>query len=77
MSAPDAHETLLELHAQRDALLSCAVAADPVVGPQDDELHGALCDLEELIRHAHDAWVGAAVTEIATLRSQLGSPQYG
>ena len=34
-------------------------------------------DLEDEIAATHAAWIGAAVTEIATLRGQLSGPQYG
>lgn len=34
-------------------------------------------DLEQEIAATHSAYVGAAVTEIATLRAQLSGPQVG
>jgi hypothetical protein len=36
-----------------------------------------MADLEDEIAATHAAWVGAAVTEIATLRGQLSGPQLG
>jgi hypothetical protein len=36
-----------------------------------------MADLEDEIAATHAAWIGAAVTEIATLRAQLSGPQYG
>ena len=36
-----------------------------------------MADLEEEIAAARDAYVGAAVTEIAVLRAQLSGPQVG
>jgi hypothetical protein len=34
-------------------------------------------DLEDEIAATQAAWIGAAVTEIATLRGQLDGPQHG
>ena len=36
-----------------------------------------MADLEHEIAATHAAYVGAAVTEIATLRAQLSGPQFG
>ncbi len=36
-----------------------------------------MADLEHEIAATQSAYVGAAVTEIATLRAQLSGPQYG
>jgi hypothetical protein len=36
-----------------------------------------MADLEHEIAATHSAYVGAAVTEIATLRAQLSGPQVG
>ena len=36
-----------------------------------------MADLENDIAESHAAYVGLAVTEIATLRAQLGGPQVG
>jgi len=77
MTAHDAHDTLQELRAERDALLACALAADGCGHLHDDDIDELLEEFEEMIRQAHDAWVGAAVTEIATLRAQLSGPQLG
>jgi hypothetical protein len=49
--------------------------AAALVGLDQDELY--LRDLQEEIEATHNAYVGAAVTEIATFRAQLGGPQIG
>ncbi len=67
MNAFHAHETLQELRAERDAVVAGAVILD---GP-------TLAELDEMIGEAQVHWVGAAVTEIATLRAQLSGPQQG
>jgi len=67
MNAFHAHETLKELRAERDAVVAGAVTLD---GP-------SLAELDEMIREAEAHWVGAAVTEVASLRAQLSGPQYG
>ncbi len=36
-----------------------------------------MADLEDEIATTHAAWIGAAVTEIATLRAQLSGAQLG
>ncbi len=36
-----------------------------------------MADLEDEIAATHAAWVGAAVTEIASLRAELSGPQFG
>ena len=36
-----------------------------------------MADLESEIAATHAAWVGAAVTEIASLRAELSGPQLG
>ncbi|WP_372790987.1 hypothetical protein [Paraconexibacter sp.] len=81
MSAHDAphvlHQTLQELRSHRDALRTHAVAVEPAAGTHDEELEIVLRDLDEEIRHVTEAWVGSAVTEIATLRGQLSSPLHG
>lgn len=68
MTAPDAHETLQELLAERAAV---------VAGPVTLEHLGELDDLDVMIQDARSAWVGAAVTEIASLRGMLSGPQQG
>lgn len=67
MTAPDAHATLQELLAERAAVVAGSVTVD---GP-------TLADLDEMIDEARDAWVGAAVTEISSLRAMLSGPQHG
>lgn len=67
MYAFHAHETLKELRAERDAMVAGAVTLD---GP-------TVAELDEMIREAQSHWVGAAVTEIASLRAQLSGPQHG
>lgn len=67
MTAPDAHETLQELLAERAAVVAGSVTVD---GP-------TLADLDVMIEDARSAWIGAAVTEIASLRAMLSGAQYG
>ena len=67
MSAIEMHTQLQELQAER-ALASLEGLAN----------HDAyLADLGHEIAVARHAYVGAAVTEIATLRAQLSGPQVG
>jgi len=67
MSAHDLHNHLLELHAERALAQETGVA----------EIASYMDDLERDIARSHAAFVGAAVTEIATLRAQLSGPQIG
>ncbi len=46
-----------------------------LVGLGDNEAY--MQDLHEEIEAARHAYIGAAVTEIASLRAQLGAPQVG
>lgn len=46
-----------------------------LVGLADDEAY--MADLRSEIEATHAAFVGAAVTEIATLRGQLSGPLHG
>ena len=68
---PDArielHIRLKELLAERLLASSDAVAADTAY----------MADLEDEIAEVSDAYVGAAVTEIAVLRGELFGPQVG
>ena len=68
---PDArielHIRLKELLAERLLASSDAVAADTAY----------VADLEDEIAEVNDAYVGAAVTEIAVLRGELLGPQVG
>lgn len=67
MSATDMHLHLQELQAER-ALASIEGLAS----------HSAyMTDLDQEIAVTRNAYVGAAVTEIATLRAQLSGPQVG
>jgi hypothetical protein len=61
MTASELHTQLLELQAER------AVARDTGVAG----IASYMEDLERDIARSHAAFVGAAVTEIATLRGQL------
>ncbi len=67
MSAFDLHTHLLELQAER------ALAQDTGVA----RIGSYMADLEREIERSQAAFVGAAVTEIATLRAQLSGPQVG
>jgi hypothetical protein len=61
------HTHLQELQAER-ALAS-------IEGLSNDSAY--MDDLDEEIAATHSAYVGAAVTEIASLRAQLSGPQVG
>jgi hypothetical protein len=67
MIATEVHIRLQELQAER------ALAA--IEGLTNDQAY--MADLDREIAAAHSAYVGAAVTEIASLRSQLSGPQVG
>jgi len=67
MTAADLHETLQDLLAERAAVVDGSVT---VHGP-------TLEDLDVMIEDARSAWIGAAVTEIASLRGLLSGPQLG
>jgi hypothetical protein len=67
MTATDARNRLHRLQAERlDAVEA---------GLGDNALY--MADLENDIAQSHAAYVGLAITEIATLRAQLGAPQVG
>jgi hypothetical protein len=66
-TAADAREHLDLLFEERRLALECGLGND---------LH-FMADLAEEIATCRAAWVGAAVTEIATLRGQLSGPQVG
>jgi hypothetical protein len=67
MTATDARNRLRRLQAERlDAVEA---------GLGDNALY--MTDLENDIVQSHAEYVGLAVTEIATLRVQLGGPQVG
>ena len=67
MTATEIRRQLQELHTER-ALASIA-------GLGSNLAYSA--DLDEEIASTTQAYVGAAVTEIATLRAQLSGPQQG
>jgi hypothetical protein len=67
MSAYDLHNQLLELHAERALAEETGVA----------NIGAYMEDLKRDIARSHAAFVGAAVTEIASLRAQISGPQFG
>jgi len=67
MSAYDLHNQLLELHAERALAEETGVA----------KIGSYMEDLKRDMERAHAAFVGAAVTEIASFRAQLSGPQVG
>jgi hypothetical protein len=66
-TAADLAEDLRLLHAERALAAADGLDADA----------GYLAELEEEIVYARHAYVGVAVTEIATLRAALGGPLVG
>ena len=70
MLAIEMHTRLKELQAERMLASSEGIA--------DDTAYVAyMADLDDEIAEANDAYIGAAVTEIATLRAELFGPQVG
>ncbi|QEC48752.1 hypothetical protein FSW04_15015 [Baekduia soli] len=67
ISAHDLAEQLRLLRAERSLAELHGLAADTAY----------LADLEAEIRHTTAAYVGAAVTEIASLRGRLSGPLHG
>jgi hypothetical protein len=67
MLAIEMHIRLKELQAERLFASSEGLAADTAY----------MADLDDEIAEVSDAYVGAAVTEIATLRAELFGPQMG
>jgi hypothetical protein len=67
MLAIEMHIRLKELQAERLFASSEGLAADTAY----------MADLDDEIAEVSDAYVGAAVTEIATLRADLFGPQMG
>ena len=67
LSAIEIHTHLLELQAERALASIEGIAVNSVY----------LADLDGEIEAAARAYVGAAVTEIATLRAELSGPQVG
>jgi hypothetical protein len=67
MSAYDFHNQLLELKAERALAEETGVASIP----------SYMADLERDIARSHAAYVGAAVTELATFRGELDGRNFG
>jgi hypothetical protein len=67
MSAFELRTHLLELHAERALAEETGVA----------RIESYMDDLKRDIARSEAAYVGAAVTEIASFRAQLSGPQYG
>ena len=67
MSAHDLHNQLLELRAERALAEETGVA----------HIRSYMDDLERDIARSHAAFVGAAVTEIASLRGELSGRNWG
>jgi hypothetical protein len=68
--AIEMHIRLKELQAERMLASSSGLAADTAY-------RAYMADLDDEIAEVSDAYVGAAVTEIATLRAELFGPQMG
>jgi hypothetical protein len=68
--AIEMHIRLKELQAERMLASSAGLAADTAY-------RAYMADLDDEIAEVSDAYVGAAVTEIATLRAELFGPQMG
>jgi hypothetical protein len=67
MSAIEMHDHLQQLHVERALAL--------IEGLEDNAAY--MADLEDEISATRFAYVGAAVTEIASLRAELSGPQHG
>ena len=67
MSAFELRTQLIELHAERALAEETGVA----------QIASYMADLERDIERSHAAYVGAAVTEIASFRAQLSGPNVG
>jgi|Tabmets5t2r1_1033131.scaffolds.fasta_scaffold23945_2 hypothetical protein len=67
MSAIEIQDHLQQLQAERALAL--------IEGLEDNAAY--MADLEDEIAAARSAYVGAAVTEIASLRAELSGPQLG
>lgn len=63
----DLYERLELLRIERALAMGCELRHDPAY----------MADLDTEIAVMHAAWVGAAVTEIAVLRAQLGGAPQG
>jgi hypothetical protein len=67
MSAIEMHDHLKQLHAERALAL--------IEGLEDNAAY--MADLDDEIAVTRAAYVGAAVTEIASMRAELSGPQVG
>jgi hypothetical protein len=67
LSAIEIHTHLLQLHAERALASIEGLAVNPAY----------MAGLDGEIEATTSAYVGAAVTEIATLRAELSGPQVG
>lgn len=67
MSAHDLHNQLLELQAERALAEETGVA----------RIGSYMADLERDIARSHAAFIGAAVTELATFRGELSGRNWG
>jgi hypothetical protein len=67
MSALELRRHITQLEAERALALSSGLG----------EIGAYMADLEEELEHRRNMYVGAAVTEIATLRAELFGPQVG
>jgi hypothetical protein len=67
MSAFELHTQLKELHAERQLAEETGVA----------RIASYMADLERDIARSHAAFVGAAVTEIASFRAELSGANFG
>jgi hypothetical protein len=67
MSATEMHDHLQQLHAERALAL--------IEGLEGNAAY--MADLDDEIAATRFAYVGAAVTEIASLRAELSGPQVG
>ena len=67
MSAFELHTQLKELHAERQLAEETGVA----------RIASYMADLERDIARSHAAYVGAAVTELATFRGELDGRNFG
>ena len=67
LTATDVKRHLNLLHEERQLAIEIGLAADG----------GYMADLEEEITACRAAYVGAAVTEIATMRAEMSQPLLG
>ena len=67
MSALDLRNHLIQLQAERALALAEGLGG----------VEAYMAEIDEDIAFSEQAYVGAAVTEIATLRAQLSGPQVG